>query len=137
MSKKDRATETFLSGLVFTAGFGVVLGLSGAWGWIFPLMFLGVVPLVKGARGLAVRWRRQRIAPEEREALAEKEVLRIAQQVGGRVTPALIALKTQLSTDKAEEILQRLVKNNHANMDVTSEGRIEYEIPEFRRRLES
>ncbi len=137
MGKKDRATETFLSGLVFTAGFGVAMGLTGYWWLIFPLMFLGVAPLVKGAQGLAVRWRRQRIAPEERETLAEKEILRIAQEEGGRVTPALVALKTRLSAEKAEEILQRLVKNNHANMDVTSEGRIEYEFPEFRRRLES
>ena len=137
MGKKDKSTETFLTGLVFTAGFGVVLGLSGGWGWILPLMFLGVVPLMKGAQGLVSRWRGKRITPHERETLTEKEILRLAQEEGGRVTPALIALKTHLSTAKAQETLERLVKNNYATMDVTSEGRVEYDFPEFRRKLGS
>ena len=136
MGKKDKSTETFVSGLVFTAGFGIALGALGLeryWWLLFPLLFLGVAPLAKGAQGLIARWRQNRVDPYEREALTEKEILRLAENEGGKVTPALVALKTHLTAEKAEEVLQRMVKKNYANMNVTTEGRVEYEFPEFRR----
>ena len=78
----------------------------------------------------------KKVEPEQREALAEKEVLKIAQLEQGRVTPAMVALKSNLTTQRAEEVLQKLAKSGYAAMEVTEDGRVEYEFPEFRKRIE-
>ena len=135
MGKRSKSTGALITGLVFTAGFGTVLVLHRHWGWIFPLMFLGVLPAVKGLQGM-ISNRAKKLDPLKQAASAEKEILQLAKSEGGTVTPALAALHTSLSTEEAEEILQSFVKKNYAIMQVTDDGRVEYEFPEFRRRIE-
>ena len=136
MAKKKGAVESIISGVSFIAIFGVLWAFMGGWWWIFPLMFAGVVPTLGGLRRLGFERAQGRVRPEQRQALAEKEVLKIAQAEGGTVTPAMVALKSNLTIERAEEVLQTLAKKGYTNMEVTDDGRVEYEFPEFRRRID-
>ena len=135
MAKRKGATESIISGLAFTVVFGVLWGVVGGWWWIFPLMFAGVVPMIEGLRRLASERSRNRIEPEKREAIAEREVLKIAQAEEGIVTPSKVALKTNLTLERAEEVLQKLATRGFASMQVTDAGIVQYEFPEFRSRI--
>jgi hypothetical protein len=138
MAKKKGAVETIFSGLAFTIVFSILWAFSDGWWWIFPLVFAGILPLMEGLRRfIAERARRVKIEPGQREALEEKEVLKLAQIEQGIVTPALVALKTNLTADRAEKILQNLAKRGFTLMQVTEDGRVEYEFPEFKPRIES
>ncbi len=97
-------------------------------------MFAGVLPFLHGLRRL-IAARPARLSPAEREAADEKQVLRIARDANGKVTPALIALETDLTAAQAEEALQRMARKGYAAMHVTDDGRVEYEFAEFMRRL--
>ena len=134
MGKREKGGEALVTGLVFTAGFGIAWAVTGAWFWIFPMMFAGVLPAVKGVQKI-IEQRGGSSQPRRGVDSAEKAVLRVAEQNGGRVTPALVALNTHLTTEKAEEVLERLARKNYAAMNVTDDGRVEYAFPEFRRGL--
>ena len=112
MGKRRKSAEALVTGLVLTAGFGVALALTGGWWWIFPLMFAGVLPAVKGLQGMISYRDANRIDPLKQAASAEKEILQLAKSEGGTVTPALVALHTSLTTEKAEAILQSFVKKS-------------------------
>ena len=139
--RSEKPVETFTTGLAFTVIFGVLLAFfHGAWWWVFPLVFAGVMPMVRGLTGLVARRGAvehrgpptARIEPRELSgAEAEKQILRVAKEEGGRVTPALAALKTSLSMERAEEILQQMAARGYATMQVSDEGRVEYQFPEF------
>ncbi len=136
MAKKKGAVETIFSGLAFTVVFGIIWFFSDGWLWIFPLVLVGILPLMEGLRRLISERSRRKIEPGQREALDEKEVLKLAQIEQGKVTPALVALKTSLTADRAEEVLQNLAKKGFTLMQVTEDGRVEYEFPEFKPRIE-
>ena len=136
MARKKGPSEALISGLLFTVAFSIVWIVHGGWFWVFPLMFAGVLPLVEGLRRVFALRRVPKINAEQADAMAEKLVLKVAKEEGGRVTPALIALKSNLNTKRAEEVLQNLVKNGFAGMEVTDDGRIIFDFPEFRRPLE-
>ncbi len=136
MGKRKKNEEALVTGLVLAAGFGVAWVLTGWWWWIFPVVFAGILPAIEGLRGMISRRIESKIEPEVQAASAEKEILKLARNEGGTVTPALAALHTTLSIEKAEEVLQSFVKKNFAVMRVTDDGRVEYEFPEFRRRID-
>ena len=139
--KNEKPVETFTSGLVFTVVFAALLGWHGAWWWIFPLAFAGVLPMIKGLTSLV--FSRQRIpasvppqvsaatGPAPGRANSERQILMVAKEEQGWVTPALAALKTDVSIDNAEQILQSMAEKGYATMHVTDEGRVEYRFPEF------
>lgn len=146
--KKEKPVETFTSGLVFTVVFGALLGWHGAWWWIFPLAFAGVLPMVKGLTSM-VSGRQRLGGPQPAPQMegpggtvpgkvdSERQILLVAKEENGRVTPALAALKTELSIENAEHILQNMAEKGYATMHVTDEGRVEYRFPEFGPRLEN
>ena len=76
-------------------------------------------------------------APPKKPSVAsiEKQILLAAKEEKGVVTPALIALKTDLSIQEAEKKLDELAQNGYTVMQVRENGRIEYEFPEFMPRL--
>jgi len=135
-NKKESGIETLLTGLVFTGVFGVVWFLRGDWWWVFPLAFAGILPILEGIRKMIKERKAKKIAPDQYDTASEKKVLLVAQQENGKVTPALIALKSDLSLDRAEKILEKMVKQGHATMNILDAGRIEYEFPEFSRGIE-
>ena len=85
----------------------------------------------RSGRGRRAAPPRRKLGTAERNAEAERSVLRVAQEHGGRVTPALVAVDSDLSLEEAERILQSMVVKSHASMQVRDDGRIEYEFREF------
>jgi hypothetical protein len=140
---RERPLQTFITGLSVTAVFGVLYWLkiipAASWIFLFPLLFAGVLPMIRGLGGLlagraSLEPPAGTRAPEllvDPKAETERKILRVAQQEGGRVTAAIAALRTDLSLDKAEEVLQDLARRGHAVMQVTDDGRVEYSFPEF------
>ena len=138
--RRRRSAEASLtSGIVFTIGFGIAWSMTGWWFFIFPLLFAGVMPMVEGFRRLAVsRHYRPRPVQAKRSSVAaiEKQILLAAREEKGVVTPALIALKTELSIQEAEKKLDEMAGSGYTVMQVRENGRIEYEFPEFMPRLD-
>jgi hypothetical protein len=135
--KRRSAEASITSGAVFTVAFGLAGILTQQWWFIFPLVFAGILPLAEGLR----RLRRERLPPKQVEeqpqalltsAAAEKQILLAAKEEKGIVTPALIALKTELTIQEAEKLLEEMARKGYAMMHVRDDGRIEYEFPEFR-----
>jgi hypothetical protein len=62
----------------------------------------------------------------------EKQVLRLAKENKGVVTPVLVAEKTSLSLNESDEYLKTLVKNGYADIKVTNKGKIKYIIEEYK-----
>ena len=136
------AVESLASGLVLAAAFVAFWAFGGHPAWALLIaVFAGILPASRGISGL-VAARAERKALEEQNtapkldaksaaARSEKTVLRIARDKGGRVTPSLVALESDLSVEDAEKALDDLAKRGHASMVVREDGRIEYEFVEF------
>jgi len=137
--KKRRSAEASLtSGIIFTVAFGIAWSITGWWFFIFPLLFAGVMPMVEGIRRLALaRYSKPPVAKPRKPSVAsmEKQILLTAKEEKGVVTPALIALKTELSIQEAEKKLDELAQNGYTMMQIRENGRIVYEFPEFMPRL--
>ena len=127
------AAESLASGLVLAGAFICFWAFGGhPWWALLVAVFAGVLPASRGLSGLiAARSERKaleaksaapRIDAKSAAALDEKTVLRVARDKGGRVTPALVALESDLSVEKAELTLDGLAKKGHASM-VVREGR--------------
>ncbi len=125
--------ESIVAGGVFTGVFGSLLFFRGGseWWWLFPMMFAGVLPMVEGIRRLFTDKRLGKDALKEREADVEKQILRAAQEQKGKLTAATAALNTSLTLKEAQSILEKMTKEGHAVMNVTREGTLEFEFPEF------
>lgn len=138
--RRRRSAEASLtSGIIFTVAFGIAWSVTGWWFFIFPLLFAGIMPMVEGIRRLVSARYSKPIAAEPKAksvASVEKQILRAAKEEKGIVTPALIALKTELSIQEAEKKLEEMAQYGYTVMQVRESGRIEYEFPEFMPRLE-
>jgi hypothetical protein len=137
--KRRRSAEASLtSGIVFTIAFGIAWSVTGLWFFIFPMLFAGVMPMVEGIRRLATaRHYKPRVSQASKPSVAsiEKQILLTAKEENGVVTPALVALKTELSIQEAEKKLDEMAQNGYTMMQIRENGRIEYEFPEFMPRL--
>ena len=94
--------------------------------------------MIEGIRRLAAARRSRPEMAEAKKTVAafvEKQILLAAKEENGVVTPALIALKTDLSIQEAEKKLDEMAQNGYTMMQVRENGRIEYEFPEFMPRL--
>lgn len=131
MGKKKGAESTIITGFLMTAVFGGIWLSAGGWFWAIPMVFAGVLPLAEGLRALLRRRQAERLLTVKTQAQDERQVLTVAKAENGKVTPALIALKTELNTAKAEQILEHMVKKGYATIQVHASGHIEYEFPEF------
>jgi hypothetical protein len=124
--------------IVFGGGCTLVFGWllltrsgSGEWWWVFPAVFGGVLPLIEGVRRTLTKDRTEQSAVPIAETEAEKQILRAAQALQGKITAPLAALNTILTIKQAQEILERMTKEGYAVMNVTNEGIIEFEFPGF------
>ncbi|HTX73074.1 MAG TPA: hypothetical protein VMC79_09640 [Rectinemataceae bacterium] len=136
MRARRSPLERMISGLVFGLGFGALAILRPEFGWAaFVAVFAGFIPFISGLRMLAAERAssppRRRLNAAERAAEAERAVLTVAREQDGCVTPALIAVGSELSLEEAETVLQSMVTKGHASMHVREDGRIEYEFREF------
>jgi hypothetical protein len=136
---RKSAEASLTSGIIFTVAFGIAWSVTGLWFFVFPLLFAGVMPMVEGFRRLmAARHSRPVVSRSKRPGVAsiEKQVLVAAKEENGVVTPALVALKTELSIQEAEKKLDEMAQKGYTVMQVRDNGRIEYEFPEFMPRIE-
>ena len=134
--RKKTSEASITTGIVLTIAFGAAWIATGGWFWVFPMVFAGVLPAVEGFRRLMVEKRSSGQSDVEKENYGEKQVLKTAKDEKGIVTPALVALKTSLSINQAEKILEKMAQMGYAVMHVRDNGRIDYEFPEFTTRLE-
>jgi hypothetical protein len=134
--KNKSPTESIIVGSAFTAVFGVLLVTrQQEWWWMFPMVFAGVIPLLEGLRRTVFGKRGKKDAGLQKEADAEKQILRAAHEGNGRLTASIAALKTNLTIKEAQNILENMTREGHAVMNVTKDGFVEFEFPEFLPRL--
>ena len=136
--RRKSAEASLTSGIIFTAAFGIAWSITGIYWLAIPMVFAGVMPMVEGIRRLV--WARQSrpLAARSKQAsvaAVEKQILLTAKEENGIVTPALIALKTDLSIQEAEKKLDEMAQSGYTMMQIRENGRIEYEFPEFMPRL--
>jgi hypothetical protein len=135
LSRKRRSGEAALTtGLVLAAAFGLAWYLTRshpwAWLWLFPIVFGGLLPAISGLRRLG-QARSDEGPARLAAAEAERRLLVAARDARGMVTPALAALKTGLTIEEAQGLLEQMARQGHAVMHVRENGRIEFEFPEF------
>lgn len=61
----------------------------------------------------------------------ERKVLQIAKKNSGKITPALLALETDMTLKESEDILDELAKQGYLQLEVYDSGSIEYICPDF------
>ena len=133
MAGKNKGQDEFITGLVIAVVFGFLF-LSRGSIWIFPFIFIGIMPALRGLSRMRKRdpqigeqWQEDKLSLVAKE----KKILSVAASEGGKVTPAIVALKTTLSIEEAENILSDLTRRGYASMEINQAGRIEYHFPEF------
>lgn len=140
--EKKGPAETLVSGIALATAFASIWAFGGHPAWaLFVAVFAGVVPASKGIAGLIAeraerreiesRAEPRRLGAQDAALRDEKAILRIARDSGGRLTPSLVALESDMSVDQAEKALDELAKKGHASMQVRDDGRVEYEFSEF------
>ncbi|MEO1367443.1 MAG: hypothetical protein AAFX50_09715 [Acidobacteriota bacterium] len=84
---------------------------------------LGVLPVAFAV--WLVRWTRRTSTRQRREAL-ERQILQLASQSDGRLTPAQVAQATNLTLDESKAFLDQLNVYGYCQMDLAADGRITY-----------
>ncbi|MBT3273673.1 MAG: hypothetical protein HN368_10990 [Spirochaetales bacterium] len=135
MAKRLKGRDEFISGLAMTIAFGALWLFRGSSFWLFPMVFAGVVPMVRGGLRFfgnrQLPGRKQQALPKADPEAIERAILATARNEGGRVTPATVALSANISLEKADKALQNLAKQGYSSMEVRDNGTLEYVFPEF------
>lgn len=139
MALRKAGISEIFSGL---GGLAVMAGLyffTGSRIFIFIGIFAGVLPAIRGISKIL----QARVDHKDHEQLTERHtegvertVLLLAKEHKGRLTPALVAVNSNVTLDEAEKQLNELVDKGYAELDVTEDGRMEYLFREFLPRLE-
>ncbi len=119
------------SGFSLLCGWFLITQKDALWG--VPAMLAGVLPIVEGARRLTSDRRDNRDSRRTRELAAEKQILRAARDHGGRLSAVSASLRSSVSIEEAQAILEGFAKSGHAVMNITLDGRIEFEFPDLLR----
>jgi len=69
--------------------------------------------------------------PVKKESL-ERIILQVAQSNNGIATPSAVALQGDISIDKAQEQLDKMVSRGYAEIKVRKSGTLAYIFPDFR-----
>jgi class 3 adenylate cyclase len=135
-SKKKERKDELAVGIAATLGFAAALFITDIWLFIFPLVFVGLIPLLSGISKLLKRKQlpEQAIGGKNRPSTGsgkEKEILQTARDLNGRVTVLQIASMTSLSIEDARTTLDSMVKRGYIQLNVGENGILRYEFPEF------
>ncbi len=132
-SKRTGIAELF-SGLGAMVFLGALYAITGSGIFVFFGVIVGVLPAIRGLSKLL----QARVGSQERKQLQaarsetrERTVLRLAKAESGRLTPAVVAVNSELTIDDAEAQLREFADKGYAELNVTEDGRIEYLFPEF------
>ena len=102
---------------------------------IIGAIVFGIGPIAGG--GLMIRGRvkakQQALHAKERDAYVrhEKEIIRLAQSRGGRISIPEIVAETSLSSDEADAVMRKMTTKGYVDMQVTDSGVIVYEFYEI------
>jgi hypothetical protein len=123
-------------GLLLLLGFVVNATEKGVnAGDIALALFFGVTPVTVG--GMLIRSHikeKQKAVQNQKQALytqREKEIIRLAQQTGGRLSIPDIVAGTSMNTIEADAIMREMTTKGYVNMQVTDAGVILYEFYEL------
>ncbi len=118
-----------------TIAFGTIWLVFGANFWIFPMVFAGIIPCIRGGvrffTGRSLPFRTQRQLPEKSSGSLERQILSVAKSENGKITPAVVALNSNVTLEQAEKTLEDMVKRGYASMEVRESGTVEYVFHEF------
>ncbi len=135
MASRFKARDEFISGLSMIAVFGALWIFIGGVFWILPLVFAGVLPCIRGGvrffTDLRLGSERRKLLPARKEEGIERAILTTAKEANGRITPAIVALNTNVTLENAEKALEDMVKRGYASMDIRDNGTVEYVFSEF------
>lgn len=142
---KFKSTLYFVVGILSSL-FGAFLTLGGIMnfaedteesmiGWIALILLMGVGPLALGVWLIkkSSQMKKEYISESENmtEQMMERKVLQIAADLGGKVTPSEIALKTHITLDKANGLLINMQEAGYAELEITQSGAIIYHFKGF------
>jgi hypothetical protein len=130
--------ESFITGLVIAGGAFAYWFLAPGpkpWWLAFVAFFGGFLPAARGLSGMIASRgaapAAKRLGERERAAEHERIALSVAREKGGRITPSLVVLASEMTVEEAERALDSLAKKGHAAVRIRDDGRIEYEFSEF------
>ena len=69
------------------------------------------------------------LGKDEKRSRLEKEIVKLAQRKGGRLSILEIVAETSLNTKEADEIMEEMTVKGYVTMDVTDSGAIVYTFP--------
>ncbi len=69
------------------------------------------------------------LGKDEKRARLEKEIVKLAQRKGGRLSILEIVAETSMNTKEADAILEEMTVKGYVMMDVTDSGAILYTFP--------
>ena len=135
MASRFKARDEFISGLTMTIAFGTIWLIFGSNFWIFPMVFAGLIPCVRGGirffTGRSLSSGKPTKLIKNDTGSLERQILSVAKAENGRITPAVIALNSNVTLEEAEKTLEDMVKRGYASMEVRDSGTVEYVFPEF------
>ncbi|MBN2534115.1 MAG: adenylate/guanylate cyclase domain-containing protein [Spirochaetales bacterium] len=130
--RKKRHKDEIAVGIAATLGFAIAIFLTKIWFLIFPLVFVGLIPLFTG---ISKSLKRKELTGQEtgskNNADSEKEILKIARALHGRVTVLQVASMTHLSIEDTRVTLDSMVKKGYIQLNVEESGILRYEFPDF------
>ncbi len=134
--RKRNSQDELITGAALTLVFSILYFRVGGWFWIFPLVFAGVLPMVRGLSRLIERRSRAplnapRPGSKDSKIAQEREILRLAKTKRGILTVASASLDSHLSLDETEKVLSDLSNRGYAQMEVEDDGTISYRFPDF------
>lgn len=128
-------------GAFFLLGFSVSVSRGAspfAIGNIIGVLVLSVTPIAGGGMLIRSHIKHKQLALRAREkdeyARHEKEIIRIAQKRGGRISIPEVVAETSMSTDEADQVLREMTTKGYVDMQVTESGVIVYEFYEIAHR---
>ena len=128
-------------GLFMFLGFAVNISKKGFAldiGDVVAILLFVIAPVAVG--GLLIRSHfaeKRRALQDQQKTLQEryeKQIIRLAQKKGGRLTIPEIAADTSLNTTEAEEFMREMTTRGYVDMQVTDSGVIVYEFYEIAHR---
>jgi hypothetical protein len=123
--------SSIITGLAFACAFGLAWFFTGIWVFIFPMVFAGVLPMLDGVQRLSSGKTRKALGYKKGKQSVERQILLVAKQHKGKVTPALVALNSDIPLEQVEKKLSDMAKKGYAEMHVTRGGRIQYLFHDF------
>ena len=128
-SKKGEVGGSITAGLIFGTGFGIGFFAFGISWMIWPMLIIGALPLGSGIVRAIKLFIRKKQQARERPKEIERQILKTAGRLGGRVTVVQIAAEANLTLDEASSVLDSMTKRGYVMQNILESGVIEYEFP--------